>query len=125
MKVTRKFKDEFKTLKAPGDKANGDEIAPTLFLSGLAKEIAGLGDKGDFQAHVKGKVRRHTIRNEDGGKQTHDYDLDVHDFEPHGSGAVPEKKSSRQEVDEALDKFDKEESEKKGKKEPPAPPKKK
>jgi hypothetical protein len=116
MKVSRKIKAE-KALKGP---ENGDEIPPTLYLSGLGKAIAGLGDKGDFAAHIKGKVRGHTVRHHGDGKQEHSYDLDVHDFEPHSgsSGAVKRHKSSSEEVAEAMDKYekeDKEKAEKKGK----------
>lgn len=117
MKITRKRKDLDKMLaEAPGEK-DGD-IAPSLYIRGLGKPIDGLEGGKDFEAHIRGKCRGHECRDE-GGKEQHSYDLDVHDFEHKGGGEPKKKKSPREEVEEAMDKFDKEDAEKKSKKEEP------
>lgn len=110
MKVTRKYKDEFKSL---GPSKGNDEISPSLMLRDLSKPIEGLEAGQDFDANIKGHCRGHECR--DDGK--HHYDLDVHEFDHKGGGAGKKKKSTRDEVEEAMDKYDKEESEKKSKKE--------
>lgn len=114
MKVTRKRADLDKALmEAPGEK--GGDIAPSLYIRGLSKPIDGLEGGKDFEGHIKGKCRSHSCEDR-GGKQEHSYDLDVHDFEHHGSKEVKKKKSSREEVDEAFKKYDDEEKAKKEKK---------
>lgn len=115
MKVTRKYKDEFKSL---GPSKGNDEISPSLMLRDLKEPIEGMEPGQDFEAHIKGHCRGHDCR--DDGK--HHYDLDVHDFEHKGGGSGKNgkpKKSTREEVADAMDRFDKEESEKKSKKEEP------
>lgn len=117
MKVTRKYKDEFKALgPAKGDDG---EIAPSLNLRELAKPIEGLEAGQDFEGHIKGKCRGHECRaDKDGKGGTHSYDLDVTHFDHKGGGKdVKQKKSGHEEVAEAMDRFDKEESEKKKAKE--------
>jgi hypothetical protein len=116
MKITRKMEKLSKGLKMPGEGENG-EMAPSLFIHELPSEIEGMPEKGDFQAHIKGKVRRHSVTTEN-GKSHHSYDLDVHHLEPHG-GEKKQKKSSREEVEEAFKKHgpkDEEEAEEKEKK---------
>lgn len=103
MKVTRKRESLDKILKA-SDKEDGGEIAPSLMIRGLSKAIDGLEGGKDFEGHIKGKCRSHSCEDR-GGKQEHSYDLDVHDFEHHGSGGGKKKKSARDEVDEAMDKY--------------------
>jgi hypothetical protein len=117
MKVTRKYKDEFKAL-GPSKGDNG-EISPSLSLRELPKPIEGLEAGQDFEAHIKGKCRGHECRaDKEGGKETHHYDLDVSDFTHKGGGKeIKQKKSGRDEVEEAMDKYDKEDAEKKSKKE--------
>lgn len=122
MKVTRKRESLEKILQAPGDKEDSGEIAPSLFLRGLGKPVDGLEGGKDFEAHIKGKCRGHSTEDR-GGKQEHSYDLDVHHFEPHGK-EVKQKKTSREEVDEAFKKYGPEGSEKKEKKEEKKEPKK-
>jgi hypothetical protein len=113
MKVTRKYKDEFKAL---GPSKDNDEISPSLNLRELPKPIEGLEAGQNFEGHIKGKCRGHEIRGGE-GKETHHYDLDVHDFEHKGNGKeVKQKKSGHEEVKEAMDKYDKEDAEKKAKK---------
>lgn len=112
MKVTRRYKDEFKAL-GPAKGENG-EISPSLMLRDLSKPIEGLDAGQDFEAHIKGHCRGHECR--DDGK--HHYDLDVHDFDHKGGGkGTKQKKSGHEEVAEAMDKYDKEDKEKKEKKE--------
>jgi len=101
MKISRKMEKPSKAMKMPDDMENG-EIAPSLFIHQLPSEIGGMPEKGDFQAHIKGKVRRHSVTTEN-GKSHHSYDLDVHHLEPHGGDKKP-KKSGREEVDEAFKK---------------------
>lgn len=110
MKVTRKYKDDFKSLGPP---KGGEDISPSLMLRDLSKPIEGLDAGQDFEAHIKGHCRGHECR--DDGK--HHYDLDVHDFEHKGNGGAKKKKSTHEEVGEAMDKYDKEEADKKSKKE--------
>jgi hypothetical protein len=115
MKVTRKFKDDFKML---GPSKDNDEISPSLNLRDLSKPIEGLEAGQDFEGHVKGKCRGHECRADKDGKEMHNYDLDVSHFEHKGGGKeIKQKKSGRDEVEEAMDKYDKEDAEKKSKKE--------
>ena len=74
MKVTRKMPNLGNLLAKHED--DGDELSPGLSLSHLPHEIEGMPHKGHFEAHIKGKVRRHTQTSED-GKTHHSYDLDV------------------------------------------------
>jgi hypothetical protein len=102
MKITRKMEKLSKALKMPEDDKDGGEIAPSLFIHQLPAPIDGLPEKGDFAAHIKGKVKRHSQTTEN-GKTHHSYDLDVHHLEPHGK-TVKQKKSGREEVEEAFKK---------------------
>lgn len=104
MKVTRKTPGLGTLLVAHGDE--GEEIAPNLSLHQLPKEIEGMPEKGSFEAHIKGKVRRHTKTDED-GKSHHSYDLDVTHCE------CPNKKkklSPRDGVDKAFERWREEEA---------------
>jgi hypothetical protein len=112
MKLTRKIESLGKALAMPDDKDG--EIAPGLHISQLPSPLEGIPDKGDFQAHIKGKVKRHSVTTE-GGKSHHSYDLDVHHLEPHGKVAPKQRKSTREGVDEAFEKYGPKEA-------PPAPP---
>lgn len=106
MKVTRKPQSFSKVLRIPDDldKDGDGEIAPSLYVHDLPKEIDGLPDPGEhFEAHVKGKVRRHS-HTQEGGKDRHSYDLDIHHIEPKGNGPAKKKKSTREEVEEAFKK---------------------
>jgi hypothetical protein len=77
MKVTRKLPDLGSLVSAPDGK---EELPPSLMLSHLPSQIEGMPEKGDFAAHIKGKVRAHHVINKD-GKTHHNYDLDVHHVE--------------------------------------------
>jgi hypothetical protein len=104
MKVSRKRPELSKILKEePGEKDG--EIAPSLFIHQLPGPIPDMPEKGDFAAHIKGKVRRHSVTTEN-GKSHHSYDLDVHHLEPHGAKGGNGKKpqSTREGVDEAFKK---------------------
>jgi hypothetical protein len=111
MKVTHKRGDEYGkslTTMLPGD-LNKEEMPASLYLSHLPSQIDGMPEKGDFHAHIKGKVRRHETVSKD-GKTHHNYDLDVHHFEAQGKDkgngkpAAKKKKSDKEELDEAFDK---------------------
>jgi hypothetical protein len=103
MKVTRKLGEELKSLVHPSAET---EASPTLYLGHLPKEIEGMPEKGDFQARIKGKVRRHEVVNKD-GKTHHNYDLDVHHCECERGGKPAKKKPERKEksVDEAFKEY--------------------
>jgi hypothetical protein len=89
-------------LKAHEGEEKDGEVAPSLYMHKLPKEIEGMPDKGHFEAHIKGKVRRHTATTED-GKTHHSYDCDVHDFEcKNGS---KKKKAAAKSVDEAFEEY--------------------
>jgi hypothetical protein len=105
MKVTRKRESLDKILKASDE--DGGEIAPSLMIRGLSKPIEGLEGGKDFEAGIKGKCRGHTVEDR-GGKEEHSYDLDVHHFDHNGKNGGGKKKSARDEVDEAMNKHDKE-----------------
>jgi hypothetical protein len=116
MKVTRKRESLEKALAEPAD-GKDSEIAPSLFLRGLPKPIDGLDGGKEFEGHIKGKCRGHSTEDR-GGKEEHSYDLDVHHFEPGEKGKeVKQKKSSREQVDEAFKKYDEEDKAKAAKKE--------
>ena len=135
MKVTRKISHEMpKAVKRP----ESEELAPSLRLRELPKEIEGLEPGKDFEAHIKGKCISHDHQKgqsseyggmmdsngEDANKDRHHYELEVHHFEHKGEGGMPKKKkTSREEVEDAMDKHDKaradEEEKKKSKKEAP------
>ena len=106
MKVTRKLGDQLGSLvSAPAD-LNKEEMPPSLYLSHLPSQIDGMPEKGDFHAHIKGKVRRHETVSKD-GKTHHNYDLDIHHFEagkPDKSAPTKKKKSDKEQLDEAFDK---------------------
>lgn len=100
MKISRKMEKPSKMLSMPEDSKDG-EIAPSLFIHQLPKEIPGMPEKGDFEAHLKGKVRRHSVTTEN-GKSSHSYDLDCHHLECKGNGEGAKKKeSTRDGVDKA------------------------
>lgn len=107
IKVTRKLPNLGSLLSKPQpeDGGKGDEMAPNLYLSHLPSEIENMPEKGDFEGHIKGKVKRHTSTTE-GGKTHHSYDLDVHHFECHnkkGAKAKPAKKGKS--VEEAFKEY--------------------
>jgi hypothetical protein len=118
MKVSRKMKDfAGKNIAMPTEK--DAEIAPSLRLSDLPKEVEGLEPGKDFEAHIKGKCVGHEHRKSHGedGDMVHHYELEVHHFDhKNGEGHVKQKKSNREETDEAMKKYDREEEEKKSKK---------
>lgn len=106
MKVTRKLGDQIGSLvSAPAD-LNKEEMPPSLYLSHLPSPIDGMPEKGDFEGHVKGKVRRHETVTKD-GKTHHNYDLDVHHFECGAKGKKSAKKPEKKEksVDEAFKEY--------------------
>jgi hypothetical protein len=103
MKVTHKLGKLSSLMSAPADMEKDNEVAPSLYMHRLPKEIEGLPEKGHFEAHIKGKVRRHQTTTED-GKTHHSYDCDVHDFECKNKREPKKKKSTREEVDEAFEK---------------------
>lgn len=109
MKVTRKLPNLGTLLAKPQAAEDGkdDEMAPSLYLSHLPNEIENMPEKGDFEGHIRGKVRRHTSTTE-GGKTHHSYDLDVHHFECHNG--KKKKVNPRESVDSALSRWAKEES---------------
>ena len=88
MKVTRKISHEMpKAVKRP----ENEELAPSLRLRELPKEIEGLEPGKDFEAHIKGKCISHDHQkgrsSEYGGmmdgngeenKDHHHYELEVH-----------------------------------------------
>jgi hypothetical protein len=100
MKLTRKAPSLSKILKEPGE-GEKEEIAPSLFIHDLPNEIPGMPEKGDFEAHCKGKVRRHSVTTEN-GKTHHSYDLDVHHLEPKNGGMPKKKESTREQVEKAF-----------------------
>jgi hypothetical protein len=103
MKVTRKLGDELSKLTAAPPDMDKEEMPASLYLSHLPKEVEGLPDKGDFHAHIKGKVRRHESVSKD-GKTHHNYDLDVHHFEcgEKGGEKAKKKEPKGKSVDEAF-----------------------
>jgi hypothetical protein len=104
MKVTRKLGDELSKLtSAPAD-MNKEEMPASLYLSHLPSEVDGLPDKGDFHAHIKGKVRRHEAVSKD-GKTHHNYDLDVHHFECGDKKSVKKKEPKGKSVEEAFKEY--------------------
>jgi len=115
MKVTRKRPSEKELSKVLKDNGS-DEVAPSLFLHHLPGELSGIEAGKPFEAHIKGHCRGHECRDEPGGKQTHNYDLDIHDVTPH-KGEAKQKPSTRDEVDAAAKKHGLGESKKEEKKE--------
>ena len=103
MKLTRKAPDLKKLLKAEptGAGEKDGEIAPSLYIHDLPGEIPGMPEKGDFEAHTKGKVRRHGVTTEN-GKTHHSYDLDIHHLEPKNGGMPKKKESTREGVERAF-----------------------
>ena len=93
MKVTRDLGKELASMPAPNE-LSGEQMPAMLHLSHLPKEVEGLPEKGDFHAHIKGKVRRHERVSKD-GKEHHNYDLDVSHFEC-GEKAAPKKKERKE-----------------------------
>jgi len=106
MKVTRKMKDEFRVLKP----SENEEIAPGLSLRELPKAIEGLEAGHEFEATCKGKCKGHEVRSDRDGKETHHYDLDIHEFQHKGGGGSSKnshpRKTSREQVEDAMDKHD-------------------
>lgn len=102
MKVTQKLGDLLGPPTSPAEMEK-EELPPSLHLSHLPKAIEGMPDKGDFHAHIKGKVRAHHIVKKD-GKEHHNYDLDVHHCDCEKKAA--KKKQPREKtVDEAFDEY--------------------
>ncbi len=109
-----------------------EEIAPSLRLRELPKEIEGLEPGKDFEAHIKGKCISHDHQKghsseyptmetsgKDENKDHHHYELEVHHFDHKGEGGMPKKKKTgREEVEDAMDKHDKMREDEKKKKEP-------
>jgi len=118
MKVTRKRPSEKDLKKVLAAGPPEGDISPSLMLHGLDKEMPGLKAGAPFEAHIKGKCHSYECREGEGGKKSHHYDLDIHDFEPHGK-EVKQKESTSDQVDKAFKKYDKdrdkEETEKKQK----------
>lgn len=103
MKVTRKLGDELSRLTAAPADMNKEEMPASLYLSHLPNQIDGMPEKGDFHAHIKGKVRRHETVSKD-GKTHHNYDLDVHHFEAgEKKKAKPERKAKS--VEKAFEEY--------------------
>lgn len=102
MKVTHKPPDFSSLLSAPegGDK---EEVPASLMLSHLPKPIDGMPEKGDFGAHIKGKVRAHHVVTKD-GKTHHNYDLDVHHCDCEKKEAKKKAKKEKS-VDEAFEEY--------------------
>ena len=119
MKVSRKIDhDRHSVMAMP----KSEEIAPSLRLIDLPKEVEGLEPGKDFEAHIKGKCVGYECRRPHGekeGEAKHHYELELHHFDhKDGEGKAPkQKKSTREQTDEAMKKYDKEEEEKKSKKE--------
>jgi hypothetical protein len=104
LKVTRKLGDEIKNLTAAPPDMDKEEMPASLYLSHLPKEVEGMPEKGDFHAHIKGKVRRHETVSKD-GKTHHNYDLDVHHFECQKGDSKKKEEPKGKSVDEAFKEY--------------------
>jgi hypothetical protein len=113
MKVTRKVNHDMPMNKAV-KRSESEEIAPSLRLRALPKEIEGLQPGADFEATIKGKCVGHECQEGKGefgdgpgeGKTHHHYELEVHHFDHNGKGEK-KKKSAMEETGAAMDKYDK------------------
>jgi hypothetical protein len=120
MRVTRKMSHDMPHVMM--DKGEDEEIAPSLRLSELPKEIEGLEPGKEFHGHIKGKCLSHEHGERKGmdgkkGEMRHHYELEVHHFEHDGKKEVKRKKSPHEETKEAMDKWDEENAAKKKEKE--------
>jgi hypothetical protein len=107
MKVTRKMADFGNAIMPEHEKDH--EIAPSLRLGDLPKEIEGLEPGKDFEAHVKGRCVGYECRPSHGEKEgnKHHYELEIHHFDHNAEGKHPkQKKSTREQTDDAMDKYD-------------------
>ena len=95
------------------ERGENEEIAPSLRLSELPKEVEGLEAGKEFEAHIRGRCVGHEHRehkSEDGkkGEKRHNYELEISHFEHHGPKDVKKKKSTSEETRDAFDKWDSE-----------------
>jgi hypothetical protein len=106
MKVTHKLGDMggMAKLMSMPEGGEGEELPPSLMLSHLPGPIEGMPEKGDFHAHIKGKVRAHHVVTKD-GKTHHNYDLDVHHVEAQKKPATKKPEKKEKSVEEAFKEY--------------------